>query len=125
MFSNIKEIFFKNNNNKEEHKKIKDDVNSITILLDSNNEPYIHIAISDLDPGKAIHFGKILSELNSGYYVSTMTDILLKLSKEDETIKFFIGKILSSWSLYNQLHSSFDNDPIIKPTDFVKSIRNE
>lgn len=128
MFSTIfKKLFFSSNTKTElaDNKSIED-ANAITIILDSNNEPYIHIAITELDIDKAINFGKTLSDLNHGYYVTSITNLLLQLAKEDNSMHLFIKNVLSSWSLQNKINSSVkNNEPIIRPTDFIKSLKNE
>lgn len=128
MLSKIIKKLFPTPNIETKEEKPKLDSNAITIILDSNNEPYIHIAITELDIEKAVCFGKMLSDLNCGYYSSSITNILFQLAKNDDSISLFVGNALSSWSLQNKINSintTENNDPIIKPTDFIKSIKNE
>lgn len=112
----------------EETKNKTENTNAVTFILDDNNEPYIHISITDLNYDKAVHFAKMLFEMNSGLYASSIIDILMQLSKQDDSIRIFVAKIIAGWSLYGDINKEpthSENEPIIKPTDFVKGLRNE
>lgn len=121
----LKKLFFNEAKEDPDTEASTKNTNAITIIVE-DNEPYIHIAITDLSIDKAIDFGRMLSDLTNGYYVSSITDILLQLAKNDASINVFVGQVLSAWSLQNKVNINQDNDsPIVKPTDFVKSIKNE
>lgn len=122
----LKKLFSNKTKDGSATKQSIKDTNAITVIVE-DNEPYIHIAITDLSTDKAISFGKMLSDLTNGYYVSSITEILLQLAKNDTSINVFVGQVLAGWSLQNKMNNSntdIDN-PIIKPTDFIKSIKNE
>ena len=112
----------------EETKNKIDNTNAVTFILDNNNEPYIHVSITDLNYDKATHFAKMLFEMNSGAYVTSIIDILMELSKQDDSIKIFIAKVIAAWSLYGDLNKQgqlSEGEPVINPTDFMKGLRNE
>lgn len=112
----------------EETKNKIDNTNAVTFILDDNNEPYIHISITDLNYDKTAHFAKMLFEMNSGAYATSIIDILMELSKQDDSIRIFIAKVIAAWSLYGDLNKQgqlSEGEPVINPTDFMKGFRNE
>lgn len=103
------------------------DTNGITFILDENNEPYIHISVTNLDDNKAVFFARMLFEINTGIYAESILDILQKLAQQDDSIKLFVSKVVASWGLYNELQNNNTNqqtEPMVKPTDFVKGLRD-
>jgi hypothetical protein len=132
MLNFIKNIFYNSKTKNIQGSDIDDDLdktNAITILVGANNEPHIHVAVTDLDDEKAIYFARLLFDLNGGKYSSSIVNILTQLSKEDDSIRSFVSKTMSHWSLYIELdkekHLFNLEDPIIKPTNFFKGLRND
>jgi hypothetical protein len=120
-------LFRKNNEpNKEQHEKI----NAITLVLGEDNEPFVHISVTNTENDKAIFFAKMLHELNSGKYLVSMINILKELADQDDTINAFINKVMINWKQYQDIEKEQNriqnhHDPVVKPSDFFKSLKHE
>jgi len=133
MIEFIKNIFrsrptYVSKEQKEEKENTAENTNAFTILLGDDNEPYIHVAITDIDYDKAVFFAKMLYELNTGRYATSIINILNDLSNRDDEIKLFVHKLMISWRLYEQLEkeqSLICDEPLVRPSDFFKGLKHE
>jgi hypothetical protein len=119
MFKYISQFFTP----KENQKKSEDISNALTILLDNNKEPYIHIAIADTSSQQSENFANMLYQLNKGSYVSYMANILILLSEKNPEMKVFVTDVMHHWSFL--LNSGKQDEPLIKPTNFIKGMNHE
>jgi hypothetical protein len=130
MIEFFKNIFRSHNTSlsHEAKEQTSENTNALTILLGDDNEPYIHVAITDVDDDKAILFAKMLYELNTGKYITSIVNILNELSSRDDKIKTFVHKLIINWRLHEQLdkeQSVIYDEPLVRPSDFFKGLKHE
>lgn len=104
--------------------------NYIKFLIDKETkEPYIKMSIKNLSEEDAQLYGELLFDINAGLYQSSIIDILVDFSKEDEKIHKFVMKTIVDWhhlsSAKNEMVSNKDIKPWLKkpqisPLDFNK-----
>lgn len=87
-----------------------------------DTEPNIKVSIIDTDDQSARMFADLIHSLVSGYYTNSIHNLLIDLSKQDKDIKEFVTKTLFYYNLLliNKPQPRSDNDPVIKPTEFLK-----
>ena len=103
---------------------IKKSDNYLTISC-NRNENRIQINIGDLSFESAQRYGEMLFLLNEGYYIKSISDILIHLSKIDSSHEQFVNNVITNWS--NQIlnitndEKNFVHSHIISPTYFYKN----
>lgn len=118
MINYISKFFNKQSNNITAKENIN---NGILFEIDQNEKTDVIFQIGNMDANAASQFGFFLFLLNEGYYVQTMTDILLGMAKEGGEKAAFSQNAISMWSkkiLESEKYNAENNDPIIKPTQF-------
>lgn len=104
--------------------------NYIKFLIDKETkEPYIKMSVKNLSEEDAQLYGGLLFDINAGLYQSSIIDILVDFSKEDEKIRQFVMNAIVDWhnlsSAKNEIVSNKDIKPWLKkpqisPLDFNK-----
>lgn len=96
--------------------------NKMEFLFDSSGEPNIKISIINTDKSDAKALADLIHSLVTGQYNNDIMDILLNLSKKDDTIKNFITRVLVHYSLLNTngISKTIASSPVIKPSEFQK-----
>lgn len=118
---------------KEKHNDIENadsEYNYIKFLIDKDTkEPYIKMSIKNLTEEDAKLYGELLFDINGGLYQSSMINILVDFSKEDEQIHKFVMNTIINWhtlsSARNETISNTETKPWLKnpqisPLDFNK-----
>jgi hypothetical protein len=117
--------------------KITDESNRIILSLDEKleNPPLIKIIITDTSDDHSKKFGEMLFNINSGFYHSSIFELLMNMSKEDKDIKHFIETSLIHWAalikdntaklLENKQNLKWQNQdiPMIMPMEFNKNAK--
>jgi hypothetical protein len=123
MLTFIKNICYRFNKKNHIEKPLDD--NALTILVNSK-EPYLHIAITNINNDQIQNFAKMLYELNNGLYAPVIMQILVGLSYKDKDISEFISKVINEWSFLIEQNKNKTTEPLIKPTKFIGGIsKNE
>jgi hypothetical protein len=123
MLTFIKNIFYNFNKKKHIEKSLED--NALTILVNSK-DPYLHIAITNIDNDQIQNFAKMLYDLNSGLYTTSIINILTQLSYRDKDIAKFLSCVIAEWSFLIESNKNQVAEPLIKPTRFIGGVsKNE
>jgi hypothetical protein len=123
MITFIKNIFYRFNKKKHTEKPLED--NSLTILVNSK-DPYLYMAITNIDNDQVENFAKMLYDLNSGLYTSSIMNILSQLSSKDKDIAKFVSCVITQWLFLIESNKNKDTKPLVKPTEFIRGIsKNE
>lgn len=102
-----------------------DNLNTISIILEKDKDPYVYIGIQDTSTEAAQILAKTLFDLNKGEYADSMIKILMSISEENNESKMFIAHTISQWSQYTKIPNNRNNEPLVKPTDFFKKAKYE
>lgn len=114
----------------EQNKDIK--CNYITFLVDNETkEPYIKINIQNLTESDAKLFGEMLFDIHAGLYQSSILDILVDFSKQDDFINKFVMNTILNWhSLFSKNDTTPETEekpwlkkPQISPIEFNKNAK--
>lgn len=95
--------------------------NNIIVNVDDEHKINLSIDMNNFSSEAAEQFGMMLFLLNEGYYMQTLMDLVIDLSKSNNEHAVFAQKILSSWSnkiTLNNHASQNDEEPIVKPSFF-------
>jgi len=102
--------------------------NSLSIMIDNNNEPYVKISITNTSTDAAICFSDTINDLVNGLYTESIFQTLKNLSNQDEAIHHFYN-IFMTRSLIIQgskklTLASKDSEPQVRPTSFFRMTKN-
>lgn len=126
MIKKLFDKFFKKSNNKSNNSSIN---NSILFFIDDNQDPYLKIFIHNTDAVSAKSFATMLKQINAGQHINNIITTLLSLSKEDANIYNFVQNVFSEWKneYVDKPISAIDHndEPIVKPTKFINSLKHE
>lgn len=110
---------YKNNEQTEINTETTKTNNSILFYLDQNQKINLDIDINNISADDAKQFGLLLFLINEGYYVQSFLDIISDIAKKHSDKTQFAQNVISTWSnAIIENDKVTDQDPIIKPTQF-------
>lgn len=128
IIDNIKTWFVKEKNNDIEN--ADSEYNYIKFLIDKETkEPYIKMSIKNLTEDDAKLYGELLFDINGGMYQSSIINILVDFSKEDEQIHKFVMNTIINWHALSSARNEticqtetkpWLKNPQISPLEFNK-----
>lgn len=105
--------------------------NSITFIVDKDNNLYIYVSAFNLEEEDSKNFADMLHGLCGGQYTQNILNILLDLGKQDAKINKFVNYTIDQWAVMcanktitNTITPNNSNEPMIKPTVFFKGLIN-
>lgn len=104
--------------------------NSITFIIDKDNNLYIYVSAFNLEEKDSKNFADMLHGICGGQYTQNILSILLDLGKEDTKINKFVNSTIDEWATMcgnkaiPNTTSLNNNEPMIKPTVFFKGLIN-
>lgn len=92
-----------------------------------DSEAFLKIIIHHTSKADAKAFASMLCDLHAGKYVDSIINTLLSLSKEDKNIYYFVKEVFAYWNeeYQNITSKSEDEEPLVKPSYFYKSLKHE
>lgn len=128
MLKFIKNLFNSKSNRTKEESSVN---NSITFIVDKDNNLYIYVSAFNLEEEDSKNFADMLHGICGGQYTQNILNILLDLGKEDAKINKFINSTIDQWAVVcanktisNTTLVKNNNEPMIKPTVFFKGLMN-
>ena len=125
LYTKIKELFCAKTESSDTLAQTDNDKAQIKFILDENDNPYVKITIADTSPEVAKKIAGIIWDINSGKYAESIIQILIEMAGQDIEINKFVKRLFSEWSTIEYSRKSQStSEPLIKPTDFFKALKN-
>lgn len=108
--------------------------NSISFILDRNNNVVIQVNVQHFDDSKYIDkFAELLFMTNNGYYQKKIADILAEMVVQDPDRALFLSSVIQKWSNYIDKYVDLEkrsNDydlekPCVSPLSFSKLVSQQ
>lgn len=108
--------------------------NSISFILDKDNNCIIQINVQHFDDDKYIDkFAELIFMMNHGYYQKNIVDIMADMAVSDPNRALFLSNVIQKWSSYedkyvdlNQKTKDYNVDkPCVSPLSFSKIVSQQ
>lgn len=101
---------------------IKENENSLSVIVDKNNNAVIEVNVQNLSEKNAIKFAETLFLMNTGSYQEQIIKILAELKVSQPDRSDFIERVIQYWSLYSDAYAENQDKPCVSPLSFSKLI---
>lgn len=107
----------------------REEENSVSFIIDKDNNPIIQINVQNFENKHVIKFAELLFMINNGQYQKSILDILTEIAVKDPDRASFLGSVIKTWSTYIDkyidldMNSNYTKDkPCISPLAFSKIV---
>lgn len=111
MFGYIKKLL-----SKEKKSDIKSSINSITFILDENDQISIKLHISKISYKDIEQFADLLQNIQKDTFQPTILELLIDLSKQSPQLNYFSKTTIERWS--KKIYDDIIHKPLISPSEF-------
>lgn len=130
----VSKLFRKSSYTDNEYLYNRNKENSISFILDKDNNSIIQINVQHFDDDKYIDkFAELIFMMNHGYYQKNIVDIMADMAVSDPNRALFLSNVIQKWSTYedkyvdlNQKTRDYNVDkPCVSPLSFSKIVSQQ